>query len=495
MRWAWCRGTWVALVEGHTIGRAAIADKKRRETAAAAAAQDDDGSWSADEGTLEVLSFEAVELGSSIRIPYPPPSSDLPAAPSAPVNLPALKTVDNIPSECLAARVGRQWRTPAVKTLITRGYFSASEEAVKAWVVDCEAIEVLDPAILGAADAADVLSALPAHGKSLGSLRTLRGVWIGSSSADIDRLREVLVARGVKRWISELKIDMGGHLGNTDEEWERLQKTAQLVDAVAHREALSRRIVGNIIWRGSIDLELISRTSSSGTPLMQRIIDNYAKGAHVVAYSGGDEAIPAAITDDSFPAAHTLQLLDDALDDEAKKERALNIASHMPSLSCIKTGDGEVGEVMDAPVREVWRFLEWLQEALVSKGRERSLTLEIVVSAADFTAPLSGGRSPALWGQGSNAKRPPIEKVSVSIDGDVADDELERWYQHVMASLNSFNHKLKGHKRTTVCFEDDAVRTYFEQRFLAELAGLNLNGGPYEFSFSDFSLVVERLDT
>ncbi|CEM27698.1 unnamed protein product [Vitrella brassicaformis CCMP3155] len=496
MRDGWCRGTWVTLVEGHAIGRAVIADKKRREreggegTAAAAAEQEDDGSWSADEGTLEVLSFEEVKLNHSIDIPYPVPSSALPAAP---VHLPALKTVDNIPGEYMKTRVGRQWLTPAVRTLIIRDPL-AEVAGARAWVADCEAIEVLQRRGWGAEDATNMLSALPADGKSFAALHTLRGIRLGfGTPAEIDRLREVLVARGVRRSIRELKI-VWNTLSNTDEDWERLQKTAQLVDAVAHSEALSRRVVGNIRGRGRIDDELLSRTSSGGTPTMQRIMHEFAKTAGMVTYSGEDEATPPAISDDTFLAAHTLLLLNVALDDEAKKKRAVEIASHMPSLSYIEAGDYQNDVPLDAPVREVWRFLEKLQTVLVSKGRQNILTLYLAVSAADFTAPLSHGRSPSLWGQGVNAKRPPIEKVYVSVDGHVEEDKLERFYQHAMASINSYNHKLKGHKRTEVCFMDDAVGTDFDRRFLAQQISLNFSGGPYEFSFNADGMVAERRD-
>ncbi|CEM08935.1 unnamed protein product [Vitrella brassicaformis CCMP3155] len=157
-REGWCRGTWVALVEGHAIGRAAIAEKKRQkreggEGAAASAAavgqDDDDGSRSADEGTLEVLSFEAVELDDSIEIPDPPPSSDLPPAPTAPIHLPALTTVDNIANDCMSAndcmpaRVGRQWHTPAVKSLTTQLLRFPAQKGGRSWLEDCKAIEVL----------------------------------------------------------------------------------------------------------------------------------------------------------------------------------------------------------------------------------------------------------------------------------------------------------------------------------------------------------------
>ncbi|CEM27696.1 unnamed protein product [Vitrella brassicaformis CCMP3155] len=504
-RGEWCRGTWVALVEGHGSGRAVIADKKRREreggegTADAAAMRDGDDPRSADEGTLEVLPFEEVKLDKSVDIIDPRPSYRLPPAPAGPIHLPALKTVDNISSECLYARVGRQWRTPAVKTLTIRGDLHESEvEGARAWLGDCEAIEVLDADEVAGVPAS-VLSALPADGKSLAALRTLRGIrLLVGTPAEIDRLREVLVARGVRRSIRELKI-VWNTLSNTDEDWERLQKTAQLVDAVAHPEALSGRVVRKSWGCGHIDAEFLSRTSSAGSPTMQRIVDEFAKTADTVKYKGGDEPVPAAITDDTFPAAHTLQLLGGALADDAKEERAIEIASHMPSLARIDVGDAIYGAHLDAPADEVWVFLERLQTALVSREREKSLSVGLGLPASAFLEPLSDQESPCLWGRDSNDKLPPIKDVAINVFDDVADaGDLETFYQHAMASVASFSNELKGHKRTGVYFHESTdLCQDFERRFVAEQGGLNFAGGPYKFSFVDdtFSaphLLVER---
>jgi len=385
-REGWCRGTWVAVVEGHAIGRAAIWEKKVRQREGTAG--DDGDGQPAHEGTLEVLSFEAVELGASIDIPRPPPSSDLPPAPDGLIHLPALTTVDNIPGECMAARVGRQWRTPAIKTLVTRGRFGAASEVQggRAWLADCGAIvEVLDLEAISQPDgAASVLSALPADGQSLAALRTLRCLPLRSSPAGIDRLREVMVARGARRSIRELEIYLGEYLLGDTDDWEiLLQKAAQLVAAVSHREALSQPIVRQ---GGSGDREIaaetLSRTSSS-TPTLQRIVHDFAKTADIVVY-GGDEAHRVAITNDTFPTAIKLRLTRDALANEAKQERAIEIASHMPSLWWIEAGDAEIEAVLDAPTGEVWTFLERLQTVLIREGRERCLAVDLCLPANAF---------------------------------------------------------------------------------------------------------------
>jgi len=446
------------------------------------------------------MSFEAVRLDDSVDIPRPPPSSDLPLpAPTAPIHLPALKTVDKIPSECLSARVGRQWRTPAVKTLITQSLHAASGVVgAKVWLGDCQTIEVLDLTeghlrwLSTGRVAADVLSVLPADGRSLAALRTLRGVWIGRSSpAEIDMLREVLVARGVRQSIRELEIDLATILSNSDGHWEKVQRAAVLVEAVAHRDALRERVVGDCDGDRDIYAELLSR-SSTGTPTVQKLINESATTAGTVMYSGRDEAIPAAFSDDTFGIASILQLLDDALDDEAKKKRAVEIAAHMPSLSHFKAGDYD--EVLDAPAGDVWVFLERLQTALVSKGRERSLSVEMFLPANAFLEPVHARDSPCLWGPASNEKLPPIEEVEIHVSGDVAGHHLKKFYRHVMAAVASFSKELKGHKKTQVHFSDDAdgLSTDFERRFLAEQIGLNFSGSPYKFSLDGDGLCVER---
>ncbi|CEM14136.1 unnamed protein product [Vitrella brassicaformis CCMP3155] len=439
-------------LEGHGSGRAAIADEKRREreggegTAdAAAVAQDDDDPRSADEGTLEVLSLEEVDLDDSIVIPYPPPSRALSPAPAAPIHLPALKTVRNIAHDCLLARVGRQWRTPAVKALITRDNWAAS--GLRAWLA--EAIEVLDlngrDAYISAAD-----EELDLNGRRAGlTADALSGLPADGNPADIDELREVMVARGVSRSIRELEIDMGW-MRSTTFTVELCQSVARLIDAIAHPEAVEKGVfeLSNDGTCGEIHAELLSR-SSTGPAAAQKLIRDFAKRAGTVAYSGLDEAVPAAISDDTFPAAHTLKLMgDDALANGANKKRALEIASNMPSLSCVKAGDEEHEVELDAPAGEVWRFLERLQAALVSRGKERNLSVQWYLGTGAFVPlePVHNKSSPCLWDRGIG-QLPPIDEVRISVHGGVADDALDELYNSVMAMVSSFNHKLKVRPR------------------------------------------------
>ncbi|CEM27679.1 unnamed protein product [Vitrella brassicaformis CCMP3155] len=500
-RWRgeWCRGTWVALVEGHSNGRKAIAEKKRQEregaqgTAdAAAMAQDDNGSHSPDEGTLEVLAFEHVELDDSVDIPDPRPSYRLPPAPAAPVHLPALKTVDNIPNPFLSARVGRQWRTPAVKSLTTQRLWLPSVEGARSWVAG-EAIEVLDLAdVLDADEVAGVLSGLPADGQSLAALRTLRGVWMDESSlAGIDRLREVMVARGVSRSIRELEIDMGWMW---DETVERSQRVARLIDAIAHPEAVQKGVLKlHNNGCGRIDAELLSR-SSTGPAAAQQLIRDFAKRAGTVTYRGGDETHRVAATADTFPAAHTLLLFDGALANEGNVRRAVEIASHMPRLSCVDIGDLEFGLQLDAPAGEVWRFLERLQAALVSRGKERSLSVVYwYLSASAVAEPVHTDQSPCLWGRRTNGNLPPVEEVTITVLDGVQDDQFEKFCDNIMATITSFTDELKGHKKAYVRLWDDDLCTDFQRRFMAQQAGISLlNSGPYKLSLDADGLWVER---
>jgi len=185
-----------------------------------------------------------------------------------------------------------------------------------------------------------------------------------------------------------------------DETVERSQRVARLIDAIAHPEAVQKGVfaLSNDGTCGQIYAELLSR-SSTGPAAAQQLIRDFAKRAGMVNYSGDDEAIPAAITDDTFPAAHSLLLLSDALANGAKKKRAVEIASHMPSLSCVDEGDAAGdGVVLDAPVGDLWSFLERLHVELVRRGKERSLTLGLWLSPAAFTASMEDLANPCLWG-------------------------------------------------------------------------------------------------
>ncbi|CEM31834.1 unnamed protein product [Vitrella brassicaformis CCMP3155] len=487
----WCLGTWNALVEGHASGRAAIAAKQKRrkreggeETAAAAAAssrQTDDSGKSAGDGTLEVLSFESVTLDNSIRIPSPPPGSALPPAPTAPIHLPALKTVDNIPSDCRSARVGRQWRTPAVTTLIVGTYLDPSwfheMDGLKAWVGGCEAIEVLDLKHIYFAATADLLSALPADGKSLAALHTLRGVSMDEVDTDrsgVDRLREVMVARGAKRSIRELKITVRDMNDDHDTVvWS--ESAARFIEAVAAPEVGWEEVFAltDDGTYGRIDAELLSLSSRSGTASAQKLIGSFAKTAGTVTYGvdfakvdpddDDDETTPAAIRDDAFAAAHTLELQHKALASNANIQRAVEIASNMPSLARIVVSHWW-GETLTAPLGQLWRFLEGLQTARVTRGRgERSLSyLGLSLSA---NTPIHHDGSPCLWDQ-DTTKLPPIEEVHVDVDvGDkLADDQLETFYNRVMDM---------GHKSTQIKMTFGSPRRV-EQPFLAQLVGTGL---------------------
>ncbi|CEM24059.1 unnamed protein product [Vitrella brassicaformis CCMP3155] len=453
---SWCRGTWVAVVEGHGRGRAANAEKKRREraggegaAAAAAVGQDDDGGRSADQGTLEMLLFEAVKLHDSIDMPDSIPSSDLPpapTAPTAPIHLPALTTIDSIPSDhCLWARVGRQWHTPAVKTLTIRGGIGEEDvEGARSWLADCADIEVLhlSSCVIDGGDADDVagmLSVLPADGKSLAALRTLRGVDVEMYDRDpaaIDRLREVMVARGVSRSIRELEIDMRS-MGSTPHDVERCQSVARLIDAIAHPEAVKKGVftLCHDGTCGEIDEALLSR-SSTGPAATQQLIRDFAKRAGTVMYLVDDDAVPATITDASFPAAHTLS----------------------PS-----------------PMRPR------------RSGRSRSPPTCPTCRASRQMSPLfvrCGGSSSSCrrrWSAGGGRGACGVE-----------DDQLEQFYDNVMASVASFSNELKGHRKTCVRLLCDALRTDFKRRFMAQQANLNLSGGPYKLSLEADGLCVER---
>ncbi|CEM27206.1 unnamed protein product [Vitrella brassicaformis CCMP3155] len=140
-------------------------------------------------------------------------------------------------------------------------------------------------------------------------------------------------------------------------------------------------------------------------------------------------------------------------------------------------------------------FLQELK-ALVSRGRERSLIVDLHLRPSAFFEPVHTDRSPSLWGRDTNDKLPTVEKVTITVSGGVEDDQLEQFYDNVMGTVISFNNELKGHKKTCVRLLDDDLRTDFQRRFMAQQAGLNLCGGPYKLSsaagFGESMLCVER---
>jgi len=497
-------------VEGHARGRAAIADKKRREReggegAAAAVAQDDYGprsaarvvervvDWtrhqSADEGTLEVLSFEAVELDDSIDIPHPLPSSDLPPAPCVPIpiHLPALKTANSIPGYLVMAPQRRNWHMPALRVL-TIGELPGGD-AGSVWLTHCKAIEVLDFNATGSysgAFVADLPSALPAGCGALEALHTLRGIALPASPADIDKLREVMVARGARRSIRNLQFIWNHCVVDTDNTVQQLRKIAELRDAVADPAAMSEPLVCGNMGYGGLAMELLSRSSDH---VFQNVIAVFAKTITTVTYCGRTEATPASITDDTFPAAHTLQLQDDALPSEAKKKRAVEIASHMANLQRIEA-DAHVA------VSEVWRFVARLQRARIGRGREGGLTVHLMVNFYTLL-----GHVPACFCLGGRSVEQlrGVEKIEIDIWGDVEElgeefevgDEFDTFYGNVMAMVTAYN-EIKGHTATRVSIAEHGLRYRFQERFHQQHAALKLAGGPFRFCCDDQGFLVER---
>mmetsp|Transcript_29153 Transcript_29153/g.84292 ORF Transcript_29153/g.84292 Transcript_29153/m.84292 type:complete len:700 (+) Transcript_29153:236-2335(+) len=480
----WCLGTWVSVVEGHAAGRAALAadkEKRRQQGGGAAAAVDGGDESSDDEGTLEVLTFERVSLDRSIDIPNPPPSSDLPPAPSAPVRLPALTTVKDIPNECAAARVGRNWQTPNVKAFSHDYGLFPSGNCVKAWLADCcERLEVLISGYDGTAMVASAVSELPA-GRSFSSLHILH-LDLGRAE-DTDRLREALVARRVRRQLRSLRLNI---LSVRDDahEVEGLRSAVALRDAIANPAALSEPVID--FGGGRIDIEVLSRTTE---PHVQEVLAHLVKTATTVTYDGHDEPHPAPISDDTFPAAHTLFLHGGVLATEDKKQRAIEVASHMPNLTTIVAARNVV------PLSKVWCFLEGLQSEWVSRGEgERSVGTVSSRLAADLTqgsGTLWDGASPFLWSRLD--KMPRVETVHMDIrPGDLDEDaDVDELYTNLMEVVTSST-ELKGHKTTKVTFVDRDIFDACHQRFLSRPARPMLRPQEYRLFFHDLSLHVER---
>ncbi|CEL98541.1 unnamed protein product [Vitrella brassicaformis CCMP3155] len=507
----WCRGTWVAVVEGHAFGRAAIADKKRQErkggegAAAAAAGRDDDRSQSADEGTLEVLSFEEFRLFFlySIRIPHPPPSSEPLPAPSAPVHLPALTTVVGLSVEFAPLRIGRSWCTPNLTSLaIDRGFVST--EAVKPWISGCESLEEID---LGGIEEdgegeelVEVLRVL-SPSNSLSSLRSLKPVKVWQARAHhIDRLRDTLVGRGVNRTLCHMGMDIlpGDDMRNDDGTRIRIEKVADLAGAVMHPDALaSPQSFLDTDYQCSIAAELVSWGCTHRRPLVRAIVGHLAAHLGQVVYSGGEEtaqegtaaaatcaAGASGITDGTFPEADTLELESSALATPEKQERAADIAACMRKLTTVlaRTSPAEPDAIVP--------FLRALQSHYARTKTDRTLTLDLR-SIPSATLTTAGARNGLELGRHA-AHLPAIEKVTFHITGDVTDADFDAFYGNVMAVVASST-KLRGHKETSVTFfGHTTVGRKVACRFRAQHSLTGLCSNQFDVECDRFVLQVKR---
>ncbi|CEM11832.1 unnamed protein product [Vitrella brassicaformis CCMP3155] len=141
----WCRGTWVALIEGNAAARKAINDEEKK-------VQQEGG----EEGTarpahhvpqpassIKVISFDD-DHDSSFRC-----DTSAEPLPPSPVDLSNLEEVHNMPCQYAAVRAGRRvWRAPRLRVLTFGREQGYGVEDIKSnhscWMEACEHLEKFD---------------------------------------------------------------------------------------------------------------------------------------------------------------------------------------------------------------------------------------------------------------------------------------------------------------------------------------------------------------
>ncbi|CEM12280.1 unnamed protein product [Vitrella brassicaformis CCMP3155] len=245
----WCRGTVIALVEGHVVGRRMAREKEGPSTTMS-------------EGSLESLSFESVPIPNIGQLEAqqlsdtnadPPP-----AAPSQSINLPALTEVTGVQNGH-SVFDGRGWRTPAVETVTAP---DASEiQDIRPFVATTRSLADLtvtasDP--FDPSEMAELFGYLPVGQQGsvgpLASLRRIRGCMklYGLDSTDLriglEDLQRVLVQRGCSR-----SLDAGDSDGCLCIVVDRIDCHSLILNELATFRALASLIDATVVpgslWR------------------------------------------------------------------------------------------------------------------------------------------------------------------------------------------------------------------------------------------------------
>mmetsp|Transcript_38585 Transcript_38585/g.110375 ORF Transcript_38585/g.110375 Transcript_38585/m.110375 type:complete len:669 (+) Transcript_38585:148-2154(+) len=400
----WCRGAWVGLLKGHAEGRRALADRRARQ-----------GQGGEDEGTLEVLGFEGVELDRPLFFPLDEVSPDpLPRpSPSPPaVALPALMTVTILPPEYADVRVGRGWETPNVVRVTFDRDFFPTEQAAKEWC-ESEKLEKVDLADRPSA----LLQALP---QSLGRLRSISGVYMTMDhnatpvgDAEVDALREGLVQRGCRRQLTSMPIRMP-KMPATGEAKDLTVKTARLMDAVLDPEALIESPVHytRVVDGATFDPHLLQWSNEHPSPTVRKIVKDLAEKAVIVVVSlatvADDQTID--IPDGTLPYATKIELEADSILPLEHRTKALQVAEKMSRLAEVTVGsDGAVPPLVAFDfLRGIWHQT-WRQ-----RGEQRELDVHVRTSSEDFVDRGAFGR---LWGN-MWPIMPRMSHTTVEIDGE-----------------------------------------------------------------------------
>ncbi|CEM32333.1 unnamed protein product [Vitrella brassicaformis CCMP3155] len=486
----WCRGIWVAILEGNAAARKAT--RERREegqaedgaaAAAAAGASRQDGPSAA--SSIKVLSFEKAVDGEPYAELNDVSADPLPPFPS-PVDLSALEEVHRMPHGCAAVRTGgRVWHTPLVRVMTFESDDGDDEvEAAKEWMTSCEHLEVFDDGNSSTVDKVQLLS-VPPPGTSLARLQSIgtlgkHGWDLYEGNADAMRdvlasMREALLAlleRGCRRSLSELPIAVEGKI--TTGHKGVLRELARLSEAVLQPQALDKPQF-KIEREGEMELELIEWMANESSQV-QKLVREFAALAGVVLYE--NELTDAADTV-YFPRATIFRCPPRHLSAEVIDGLARTVANSMPQCRTIEFVDTETH--LDAAKNAVV-FLKALKRHMAtgegqggsSSGSEgeRRLSVKIEVSAgciSDRSRPLQGWTSHDL---------PAIDDVHLDVKGGLPAGATEEVLNgSLMASLAGIMSR-PGVRKASASLHRPSLRQGVRRLFNTQLAGLSLLGAP-----------------
>ncbi|CEM00536.1 unnamed protein product [Vitrella brassicaformis CCMP3155] len=389
--------------------------------------------------TLEKIRFEEVQYGMSGHSHVDYDERQLPP-PSAPVHLPALTTVTRIPAQHAWGRAGRLWVTPNVTTLTFEGWLGAQEneyDGARERIGDCRRLETLEYDTFGhAEDNERLLTAIP-EGQGLAGLRSVGRVRIEDNigidarwdAAGVDEFRQLLVRRGCVRSLREMTLDVGEYLEDTAEMRQLIENAVKLIDAAMHPDARSQPIMPCIRSGnredGQIDLQLLAWSHRHRSPMVQKLVNDFAKGVRNVVFNERPRPSHAnPVTPATFPHATTL-ILPIRFPRHKQVDRAVEVAVNMPRLERVECGGS------------CSAFLKALHAAAPEK-KLRSVALNLTAERLVIS---NWDRE---WDEAeTRTSLPEIELMELGLEGElVGDSQLDELHGKVLTLLLAFS-KLK----------------------------------------------------
>jgi len=489
----WCRGTWVALIEGNAEARKATKEKREEEqgesgaaAAASAAARGQDHASAA--SSIKVLSFEEDSDGEPNCEANDVSSDPLPPSPS-PVDLSALEEVHNLPYGCAEVRTSdRVWQTPSVRVMTFEWDDTPDpERAIGEWMASCEHLEIFDDD--GTFETKAELLRMPPPGASLARLRSIGTLLLESGQDDrtAANLRQALVERGCRKSLRKLPID-GWTIRAAHEDV--LREVASLSESVLQPEALSQPQVVKKADNLEMELELIEWMANE-RPQVQKLVREFAAVTDVVFYKNElTDPNAAAHAAAYFPSATTFRCSPRELLPPVRSGLAKTVAN-MPRCSTIGFVDNLEAH-QDAPKNSV-AFLESVKRHMATgKGQgggegegERRLSVKIEVSV---TGILHRSRPLQLW---ASHDLPAIDDVCIRVMAGLGeDDSMEALYGSVMASLVGIISR-PGVSEASIVFLSLHVLGHMRRLFQSQLAWFNLLDTAYSVTMEDDTITVE----